>query len=56
MPCARWLTADGDVRRAIYHAKTDALLARRDQGAVDDRIYQELQLELDRANADPRAG
>ena len=25
-------------------------------GAVNDRIYQELQLELDRANADPRAG
>ncbi len=40
----------------VYKAKTDALLAPRDQGVVNDRLHQELQLDLDRANADLRAG
>ncbi len=48
------LTVDADVRRAVYQAKTDALLALRDRSVVNDRVYQELQLELDRANADLR--
>lgn len=50
------LTVAGDVRRAVYEAQTDALLALRDQGVVNDRVHQELQLDLDRANADLRAG
>lgn len=41
-----------DVRRAVYLAQTDALLALRDGGGMNDRIHQELQLALDRANAD----
>jgi hypothetical protein len=45
-----------DVRRAIYRAQTDALLALRDQGVVNDRVHQELQLDLDRASSDLRAG
>lgn len=43
-----------DVRRAIYHAQTSALLALRDHGAVNDKVHQELQLELDRASVDLR--
>lgn len=50
------LAVAGEVRRAVYRAKTDALLALRDQGVVNDRVHQELQLDLDRANADLRAG
>jgi CPA1 family monovalent cation:H+ antiporter len=42
------------VRRAVYRAQTDVLLALRDQGALNDRAHQELQLDLDRANADAR--
>jgi monovalent cation/hydrogen antiporter len=45
-----------DVRRAVYQAQTDALLSLRDQGVVNDRVHQELQLELDRANSDLRTG
>lgn len=45
------LHVDGEVRRAIYQAQTDALLALRDQGVVNDSIHQELQLQLDRASA-----
>jgi hypothetical protein len=30
-------------------------MALRDQGVVNDRVHQELQLDLDRANADLRA-
>jgi CPA1 family monovalent cation:H+ antiporter len=45
------LKVDGEVRRAIYQAQTDALLALRDQGVVNDSIHQELQLQLDRASA-----
>jgi len=45
-----------DVRHAVYEAQTKALLALRDQGVVNDRVHQGLQLDLDRANADVRAG
>jgi CPA1 family monovalent cation:H+ antiporter len=50
----RRLSVDADVRRAVYQAETDALLALRDNRALNDRIHQELQLVLDRANADLR--
>jgi len=50
------LSIAGDVRRAVYQAQAAALLALRDQGMVNDRVHQELQLDLDRANADLRAG
>jgi CPA1 family monovalent cation:H+ antiporter len=50
------LAVAGDVRRAVYRAQTDALLTLRDEGVVNDRVHQELQLELDRASADLRAG
>jgi len=50
------LAVAGDVRRAVYRAQTDALLGLRDQGVVNDRVHQELQLDLDRASADMRAG
>jgi len=49
------LAVAGDVRRAVYQAQTDALLTLRDQGVVNDRVHQELQLDLDRASADLRA-
>ena len=39
------------VRLAIYVAQTDALLHLRDSGAINDKVHQELQLDLDRANA-----
>jgi CPA1 family monovalent cation:H+ antiporter len=45
------LQVDGEVRRAVYRAQTDALLALRDRGVVNDRVHQELQLQLDRASA-----
>jgi monovalent cation/hydrogen antiporter len=50
------LAVAGEVRRAVYHAQTDALLSLRDRGVVNDRVHQELQLDLDRANADLREG
>jgi CPA1 family monovalent cation:H+ antiporter len=49
------LQVDGEVRRAVYRAQTDALLALRDRGVVNDKIHQELQLQLDRASADLQA-
>jgi CPA1 family monovalent cation:H+ antiporter len=52
----RRLAVARDVRRAVYKAQTDALLALRDQGVVNDQVHQELQLDLDRANAHLRAG
>ena len=45
------LAVAAEVRRAVYRAQADALLALRDQGVVNDRVHQELQLDLDRANA-----
>jgi len=45
-----------DVRRAVYQAQTAALLVLRDQAVVNDRVHQELQLDLDRGNSDLRAG
>jgi monovalent cation/hydrogen antiporter len=50
------LAVAGDVRRAIYEAQAAALLGLRDQGVVNDRVHQEMQLDLDRANSDLRAG
>jgi len=50
------LAVAGDVRRAVYQAQTEALLGLRDKGVVNDRVHQELQLDLDRANAVLRAG
>jgi len=52
----RRLAVADEVRRAVYRAKTDALMALRDHGALNDRIHQQLQLDLDRANADLRDG
>lgn len=48
------LAVAGNVRRAVYQAQTEALLRLRDQGVVNDKVHQELQLDLDRANADLR--
>lgn len=45
------LAVADEVRSAVYQAQTDALLALRDKGAVNDRVHQILQLDLDRANA-----
>jgi monovalent cation/hydrogen antiporter len=50
------LAVAGEVRQAVYQAQTRALLTLRDQGVVNDRVHQELQLDLDRAHADLRAG
>ena len=50
------LAVAGDVRRAVYRAQTDALLALRDQAVINDRVHQGLQLDLDRAHSDLRAG
>ncbi|HME71542.1 MAG TPA: Na+/H+ antiporter [Myxococcota bacterium] len=52
----RHLAVTDEVRREVYRAKTDALLALRDQGALNDRLHHQLQLDLDRANADLREG
>ena len=40
-----------DVRVAIYAAQTTALLDLRDSGAINDRVHQDLQLDLDKMNA-----
>jgi CPA1 family monovalent cation:H+ antiporter len=48
------MAVDSEVRREVYRAQTDALLALRDREIVNDRVHQDLQLELDRANADVR--
>ena len=40
------------VRRAVWEAQSAELLRLRDAGAIDDRLHQELQLELDRQHAD----
>ena len=50
------LAVAGEVRRAVYQAQTKALLGLRDRGVVNDRVHQEMQLDLDRAHADLRAG
>lgn len=47
----RRLAVTDEVRRAVYHAQSHALLQLRDAGSVNDKVHQELQLELDRANA-----
>jgi hypothetical protein len=48
------LAVAGEVRRAVYQAQTKALLKLRDKGVVNDRVHQEMQLDLDRAHADLR--
>ena len=50
------LAVAGEVRRAVYRAQAEALLSLRDQGVVNDRVHQELQLDLDRAHVDLRSG
>ena len=50
------LSIADDVRRAVYQAQSAALLKLRDQGFVNDKIHQDLQLDLDRVNAEARAG
>src|SRR5262245_6063160 len=52
----RRLEVAREVRRAVYQAETGALLSLVDRGALNDRVYQELQLDLDRENSDVRAG
>jgi hypothetical protein len=47
----RQLEVADDVAQAVYRAQSEALLGLRDRGGVNDRVWQELQLELDRANA-----
>jgi monovalent cation/hydrogen antiporter len=49
------LAVADEVRHAVYEAQTNTLLALRDKGDVNDRVHQELQLDLDRANAELRA-
>ena len=39
------------VREAIYHVQGETLLALRDRGLLNDRVHQELQIELDREHA-----
>src|SRR5262249_3281530 len=48
------LAVDTEVRRAAYGGQTEALLALRDRETINDRVHQDLQLELDRINADVR--
>jgi CPA1 family monovalent cation:H+ antiporter len=52
----RRLAVADEVRRAVYQAETDALLSLRDHGTLNDRTHQQLQLDLDRENADLREG
>jgi CPA1 family monovalent cation:H+ antiporter len=40
-----------EVRRAVWEAESSALLELRDSGGINDRCYQDLQLELDREHA-----
>ena len=49
------LAVTREVRRAVYEAQAAALLALRNQGVVNDRVHQDLQLDLDRASSDLRA-
>jgi CPA1 family monovalent cation:H+ antiporter len=45
------LAVTDEVRRAVYRAQADALLGLRDHAVLNDKIHQELQLELDRASS-----
>ncbi len=47
----RRLEITTDVRRAVYQAQAAALFTMRDRAVLNDKTHQELQLELDRANA-----
>ncbi len=48
----RRLEVSREVRRAVWEAETAELLRLRDAGEINDRDHQDLQLELDRENAD----
>jgi len=52
----RRLEVSKEVRRATWQAETAELLRLRDAGAINDRIHQDLQLELDREHMDLGAG
>jgi len=45
---ARRLEVSREVRLAVWESESTALLALRDAGGINDRCYQDLQLELDR--------
>ena len=45
---ARRLAVSREVRLAVWEAESSALLSLRDTGGINDRCYQDLQLELDR--------
>jgi hypothetical protein len=47
----RRLAVSRDVRRAVWEAESAALLKLRDAGEINDRIHQDLQIELDREHA-----
>lgn len=47
---ARRLAVADDVRREVYRAQAAELLRLRDAGALNDRVHQQLQMELDRPN------
>jgi len=48
----RRLEVSREVRRATWQAETAELLRLRDAGKINDRVHQELELELDREHAD----
>ena len=48
---ARRLAVSREVRLAVWEAESSALLELRDSGGINDRCYQDLQLELDREHA-----
>ena len=47
----RRLAVSREVRRAVWEAESAALLKLRDAGEINDRIHQDLQIELDREHA-----
>ncbi|HJQ97453.1 MAG TPA: Na+/H+ antiporter [Candidatus Polarisedimenticolaceae bacterium] len=47
----RRMAVSREVRRAVWEAESAALLSLRDAGEINDRCYQDLQLELDREHA-----
>ena len=47
----RRLAVSREVRRAVWEAESAALVKLRDAGEINDRVHQDLQLELDREHA-----
>jgi hypothetical protein len=43
------------VQREVVHSQQSALLALRNRGAINDRTYLDLQLELDRTHFRPES-